>query len=115
MRRTVIALAIGTALILAGAGAHALAEGASPLDHLMNNGRSIVMDFKETPVSEVLKAIAGTGSFKLTLGKGFQDSKVTIPKGERTIKAMLESLAKEKGFVYTVPNPKELVVERPGE
>ncbi len=83
----------------------------SALDRLKSRDIKVILEFKDIPLSQILKVIAQAGSFELTLGESFSDSKTSIPNQETTIRSVLVQLARENALLYTVPGPEELVVE----
>ena len=105
-RNTIALLAI---LLLSGASFIAAGDY-TELDRLKNHDMEIVVNYKDTDLSQVLRVVARGGSFKLTLGESFQDTRVSIPKQTTTIKGILVQLAQEWGLEYTVPNAEELIV-----
>ena len=106
-RHTIVLLAI---LLLSGASFIA-AEDYTELDRLKNHDREIIVNYKDTDLSQILKVVAMGGSFKLTLGESFQNTRVSIPEQKTTIKNILVLLAQEWGLQYSVPNAEELIVE----
>ena len=105
-RDTIALLAI---LLLSGASFIAAGDHAE-LDQLKNHDIEIVVNFKDADLSQVLRVVAMGGSFKLTLGESFQDTRVSIPEQKTRIKSILVQLAREWGLQYSVPNAEELIV-----
>jgi hypothetical protein len=109
IRRAATVLAVAMVLLL---GPIAMAsEEYSQLDTLKNHDLKVILLFKDTNLSQVLHAIAASGAFKLTLGKSFSDTKVTIPRTETSLRDALSRLGNENHLAYSVPTAEELVVE----
>lgn len=112
IRRASTVLAVAIVLLL---GPIAIAsEQYSQLDKLKNHDLKVILAFKDTNLSQVLHAIASSGAFKLTLGKSFHDTMVTVPKAQTSLKEALVRLGNENHLSYSVPTEEELVVESAG-
>ena len=100
------------AILLLSGGSFIAADDYAELDRLKNHDIEIVVNFKDTDLSGVLKVVAMSGSFKLALGESFQETRVSIAEQKATIKSILVQLAQEHALQYSVPNAEELIVER---
>src|SRR6266850_1017945 len=86
------------------------ADGTAELDRLASRDQKVVFHFQETPITRILDALAGAGSFKVTFDGPVEDSRVSLDSKDATIKEALLQLAEEGHLRYSVPGSDELVV-----
>lgn len=110
MTRNRVALAVAAAVLLSSAAILGAEGDNSGLDRLKNAEMTIIVNWKDSPVSTILKAAAGAGSFTLTFDDTFTECRLSLPKQEITIKNLLIELAGQCRLEYSVPDRAELVV-----